>query len=260
MDLTILKLGGSIITHKYEDGEFDQSATDRLSGEISKALTQKPQQLILIHGAGGQVHRLASDFKLKEGAKTPEQIAGALKTHAAVLTLTGQLLPILANYKLPIASLPTNSIFIIKNGKPEVIGIELIKQALELNLIPLLSGDMVFDDQVNFSIMSGDQVATILAQKFNAKRIIFASDVDGLYDSDPKTNPKARLIERAKLNDIDTTSTSTSSVDTTNQMLGKISALMKNGNKVPVQIINGTVAGRLEQALTAQSVIGTIIE
>lgn len=260
MTLTILKLGGSIITHKYEGGEFDRETADRLVGEISRALAQKPQQLILIHGAGGKVHRLARDFNLKEGAKTPEQIAGVLKTHAAVLALTGQLLPIFDNYKLPIAPLPTNSMFMIKNGQPEVVGIELIKKALDLNLIPLLSGDMVFDDQANFSIMSGDQVAAILGQKLNAQKIIFASDVDGLFDSDPKTNPKAQLIESAKLNDIDTTSTSTSSIDTTNQMLGKIGALMKGKNKIPVQIINGTVAERLEQTLSDQPVIGTIIQ
>jgi len=260
MELTILKLGGSILTRKYQGGEFDPITADRLAKEIRQALGRFPQRLVLIHGAGGKVHQLAHDFDLQTGAKTPTQINGSLKTHHAVRELTQQLLPILANHNLPIAPLPTNSIFIIKNGQAAIPGIELIERALELGLIPLLSGDMVFDDQTNFSILSGDLVATMLAQKLNAHKIIFASDVDGLYDRDPKTNPEAKLIDRARLDSIDTTVGNTSTIDTTNQMLGKITALMKDGNKIPVQILNGLVAGRLEQALTNQPIICTIVE
>lgn len=260
MELTILKLGGSIITRKYEGGEFDPVVADRLAEEIKQALAEAPQRLILIHGAGGKVHRLAHDFNLQTGALTPEQINGALTTHRAVREVTDQLLPILSSHDLPIVPLPTNSVFVAKDRQTRVLGGEFIERALALGLIPLLSGDMIFDDQTNFSIMSGDQVATMLAQKFNANKIIFASDVDGLHDSDPKTNPEAKLIEHAKLNSIDVVSPNTSTIDTTNQMLGKISALMKDGNKIPVQIINGLVAGRLEQALTKQPVVGTMIE
>lgn len=260
MALTILKLGGSILTRKYQDGEFDAVVTDRLAREIKQALTKSPQRLILIHGAGGKVHQLAHQFNLQTGAKNPEQIDGALITHYAVRELTQQLLPILTKHGLSVVPLPTNSMFMVKNGQPEVSGATLIKQALDTGLIPLLSGDMAFDEQVNFSILSGDRIATILAQKFNAKKIIFASDVDGLYDSDPKTNPQAKLIERAELSSIDTAPTATSSIDATNQMLGKIAALMKNDNKIPVQILNGSVAGRLEQALIGEPVIGTVIQ
>jgi isopentenyl phosphate kinase len=260
MELTILKLGGSILTRKYQDGEFDSVITDRLAREIKQALTKSPQRLILIHGAGGEVHRLAHQFNLQTGAKNPEQIDGALITHYAVRELTQQLLPILIKHELPIVPLPTNSMFMVKNGQPEVSGATLIKQALDTGLIPLLSGDMVFNDQVNFSILSGDQIAAILAKEFDAKKIIFASDVDGLYNSDPKTDPQAKLIERAELSSIDTTPTAPSSIDITNQMLGKIAALMKDNNKIPVQILNGLVAGRLEQALTGEPIVGTVIQ
>ncbi|MBN2585180.1 hypothetical protein JXA59_00830 [Patescibacteria group bacterium] len=260
MELTVLKLGGSILTHKYQSGEFDPVTADRLAQEIRQALTSSPQQLILIHGAGGKVHRLANESNLKTGAITPAQIDGSLKTHFAVCELTQQLLPILSNHNLPVTPLPANSMFLIKNGQLEIVGAELVERALKLGLIPLLSGDMVFDDQTNFSILSGDRVATVLAQIFKAKKIIFASDVDGLYDSDPKTNPQAKLIKQAKLNNIDTTADTTSSIDTTNQMLGKIAALMRDAKNISVQIVNGLVAGRLEQALTNQSVIGSLIE
>jgi len=260
MDLTILKLGGSIITHKYEGGEFDQATTERLIREIRHALDRSPQRLIIIHGAGGKVHRLAHEFNLENGAYTPDQITGALKTHLAIRELTQQILPILSSHDLPIAPLPTNSMFINKSSRLEVVGIELIQRALDLGLIPLLSGDMIFDDQTNFSILSGDQIAAILARQLNAQRIIFASNVDGLYSSDPKINPTAKLIEHAQLNNINTAQTAIPSIDTTNQMLGKITALVKESGTVPVQIINGLVADRLTHALIGQPVTGTILE
>lgn len=257
---TILKLGGSIITRKYAGGEFNAVEAARLAHEIKQALEQQPQRLILIHGAGGKVHQLAKQFNLQNGAISPEQIRGSLLTHYAVRELTQQVIAALAEAELPIIPLPTSSIFGVKNGQPIVFGIELIQQALDKGLIPLLSGDMVLDDRANFSILSGDRIAVILAKEFNAQKIIFASDVDGLYDQDPKTNPQAKLIEQAELSSIDTTLTNESSIDTTNQMLGKIAALMKDESKIPVQILNGLVVGRLGQALTDQPVIGTIIE
>ncbi|MFA5270566.1 MAG: uridylate kinase, partial [Patescibacteria group bacterium] len=81
MELTILKLGGSILTHKYDGGGFDASTANRLAGEIKQALIRSPQRLILIHGAGGKVHGLAKEFDLATGALTPQQIDGSLTTH-----------------------------------------------------------------------------------------------------------------------------------------------------------------------------------
>ena len=60
----------------------------------------------------------------RTGAKTPAQIDGSIKTHHAVRELTQQLLPILANHNLPIATLPTNSMFIIKKSQATILGIE----------------------------------------------------------------------------------------------------------------------------------------
>jgi len=259
MALTILKLGGSIISHKYTDGDFAAEAVARLAQEIKQALTAKPQQLILIHGGGGKVHRLARQFGLKEGAKTAEQIRESLLTHYAVRELTQQVLGVLTEADLPIMPLPTSSIFTVKQGQPILLATDIIQQTLDKGLIPMLSGDMVLDDRVNFSILSGDRIATVLAKQLGADRIIFASDVDGLYSDDPKVNQYAKLIERIDIAKLKAFDLPTGQGDTSGQMLGKVASLIHDDNQTPVTIINGLAPGRLQQALIGQLVPSTLI-
>jgi uridylate kinase len=40
--------------------------------------------------------------------------------------------------------------------------------------------------------LTTDSVAALLAERIGAERLVNLSNVDGIYDSDPKTNPKAR--------------------------------------------------------------------
>ena len=51
------------------------------------------------------------------------------------------------------------------------------------------------DEDIKFAIISGDQIITYLAYDLKADRVILASDVDGIYTDNPKTNPEAKLID-----------------------------------------------------------------
>ena len=66
--LTILKLGGSIVTYKKQGGGLNKKVVQRLAQEIKTALGKKSRQLILVHGAGGKAHALAHRYGLQNGA------------------------------------------------------------------------------------------------------------------------------------------------------------------------------------------------
>ncbi|OGB74102.1 hypothetical protein A2V68_02090 [candidate division Kazan bacterium RBG_13_50_9] len=257
--LTILKLGGSIITHKNLDGRFNAPVVRRLGKEIKKA---RPYPLILIHGAGGRTHRLAKQFKLQGGAKSHSQIIGSLATHLAAAQVTQDLSQTLLKEGLPVLPLQTSAVFAAVSGRAKLISPPLIQQALNAGLIPMLSGDMVLDRQTNLSILSGDSIAITLADTFNAKRIVFATDVDGLFNKDPKTYRNARLIEKLtpkQLKEMLLVVPKTER-DATGEMLGKIAKISTPKRPVPISIINGLRSGRLEKALCGRGVIGTHIK
>jgi isopentenyl phosphate kinase len=65
---------------------------------------------------------------------------------------------------------------------------------LQAGLIPLLHGDLVFDESRGIGVLSGDRIASLVGNKLGASRILLGSDVDGVYSQNPKTFPSATLI------------------------------------------------------------------
>ena len=72
-------------------------------------------------------------------------------------------------------------------------------------MVPLLGGDILIDSVMGWSVGSADQLAVIICEELSAKRLIFASDVSGIYNADPKLKKDASLLDIINLNDIDST-------------------------------------------------------
>ena len=69
-----------------------------------------------------------------------------------------------------------------------------VKILLEQSIIPIVNeNDTISDEQIN--IGSNDTLAATVAVLSEADLLINMSDVDGLYDSDPRTNGDAKFIE-----------------------------------------------------------------
>ncbi len=69
---------------------------------------------------------------------------------------------------------------------------------LEMNCIPIVNEDdsVSTDELTKFG--GNDILSGLVAQVCEADLLLNLSDVDGLYDSDPRTNPDARLIDRVE--------------------------------------------------------------
>ncbi len=102
---------------------------------------------------------------------------------------------------------------------------------LKLGMVPMCSGDVVADKELGFSIVSGDQIATYLAKELNASKVIFGSDVDGIFTSDPKQDKDAELIPIIKSTDVEKILkkfvTETTAKDVTGAMLGKFNEMIE---------------------------------
>jgi isopentenyl phosphate kinase len=125
-------------------------------------------------------------------------------------------------------------------------------------------GDVVLDDKLGFTVLSGDQLVAYLAIKYKAEKIVMGVDTDGLYDADPKTNPNAKPYKRlnlAELKKIQANIGKAQGTDVTGGMANKIAELIPAIEAgVHVTITGATKAQSIMRALVGKDVLGTEID
>jgi len=260
LNLTILKLGGSVITVKDKPLTPNLAVIKRLSVEISEA---NVSPLIIIHGGGSYGHPLAGSYKLHEGLKERTQLIGFSKTHQAMVSLNKLVVESLVEEDIPAFSISPSSIFVTKNGRIHTFNGYPLKFALEIGLVPVLYGDVTLDYARGVAVLSGDQIAGFLATELKAKRVVMAVDVDGVFMEDPKLNPSARLIPRLSLKQLDKFIEgigNSRAPDVTGGMINKILELVspiKHG--ATAYIVNALKPGLIRKVLKGEKCIGTEI-
>lgn len=270
MGTVILKIGGSVITQKHRDGVFVRRALlARIARELKREIDRDPSlRLIIIHGAGSAGHQLAHTYGLAEGIGTnapKKKWHGAFLTRLATHKLNGTVADIFVQNGLRVVSVHPASVITQKNGAIETFSRDAIDHALATHCIPLLYGEIVFDTVRGMSICSGDAIGVRLAKIHDATRLLYASDVDGIFDRDPHTHTDATLIRRAHIRDILSNDRITLSrsrhTDVTGGLKNKISSLCRDGIPTSLRevvIFNGLKKGSFAQALAGKS-DGTII-
>ncbi len=97
---------------------------------------------------------------------------------------------------------------------------------------------------------STDTTAALRAAEIDSEVILKATKVDGIYDSDPAVNPKAKRFKR--LTYLEVLNRGLKIMDST-----AISLCMDN--KIPIIVFDVTKAGNLEKVILGQDV-GTLVE
>ena len=71
---------------------------------------------------------------------------------------------------------------------------------LGLGVIPVVNeNDTVVTDEIRFG--DNDTLAALVANLVDADRLVILTDQQGLYDSDPRNNPHAKLVSEAEADD-----------------------------------------------------------
>jgi isopentenyl phosphate kinase len=259
--LVVLKLGGSVITDKEKPMTPNPDAIQRLAKEIAEANVER---IILVHGGGSFGHPLARQYKIKEGYEEASQIEGFSKIHQAMLELNKLVVDALIYHNIAAFSVSPSSCIVTKAGRIHVFYDSTLTRLLDIGFAPVLFGDAVLDNNIGFTILSGDQLVATLAIKFKANKIILGADVDGLYTADPKIDSSAQLIAHIKLQELKTLLHSIEEakvIDVTGGMLGKILELMPAIEAdIPTIIVNATKEDNVYKALRKEKVVSTLIE
>jgi isopentenyl phosphate kinase len=203
-ELTVMKLGGSLLTDKTKPYTYRKEVLQSVAREIAECLDEGLiQSLVLLHGVGSYGHPPVLKYNLHKGFLGPEQLLQLSKTQEGVATLRHIIVKELQNAGIPVCLMYPSSMVTSEKMQMTSYFLDPLKGFVSVGMIPLLGGDILIDSVMGWSVGSGDQLAVIIAKELGAKRLLFASDVAGIYEHDPKLEPAAVPIDTINLNDLE---------------------------------------------------------
>ncbi len=174
----VLKLGGSLLTAKGSHEQVDQ---DRLAAVVAEIATDRPAELVLVHGGGSFGHPAAAEHGVSrtEGTRDPTAIADISR---AMERLNHAVIDALIDANVPAVAATTSSFAWVDDGVRVDTG--AIRSWLEEGFVPVARGDIAARHGDGAAILSGDDLAVALAQSLKADRLGLCSNVPGVLDEE----------------------------------------------------------------------------
>lgn len=254
--VTVVKFGGAVITQKRGDARIRPKVLDRLARE----LVSVDAPVVLLHGAGSFGHPAAKRFGLA-GPPTASQRPAARARGAAIVSSEVRRLHTLVLRAVLDAggrpwSVPPATVARQSAGRLIRFDPQTVREALSRALIPVLFGDVVVDDEWGFSILSADTIAVELARDLRARRVLFVSDVEGVYGN--PVDGRRPVLPSITPAVVATLSERTRGPDVTGGILGKARAMISIAeNGCDAGLISGLTDGALSRALRGEPVYGS---
>ncbi len=258
--IDIIKIGGSVITDKTTYKKLNEKSLI----DLLKVLKEWKNPYILIHGAGSYGHILAERYSIKYGYKNEGQIDGLLQIRQDMNDLTNIIIKMMRKLDIRGMGFQTSAICVTNDIEQSITcNLSAIKHALNLNLVPVLSGDVSFDEKKHFTILSGDKLIGELAKNLSVNRVLFLTDVDGILRKTKEgTLDVIPLMNKEEIMGWKPENTGeTKKVDVTGQMIGKLQQIKEMINFVDkIYILNGRISKRIKSINEGKETICTLIQ
>lgn len=265
--MAVIKLGGALLTDKKRPFTLRQAILDQVAAEISACLDQRLiDQLILVHGVGSFGHPPVVEHQLHKGYQSPDQLIHLTHTQNVVMQMRLAVAEALHKAGIAVSTIFPSSCMAAKGTSLKTSYYDAVAGFLDLGMTPLLGGDMLADDQVGFCVFSGDKIAVNMALHFGASHLIFATEVDGIYEKDPYKFAEAQRVEQFSLSNqgsINARLDDRRQVDASGAMAGKLAAVQAASGAITagleVYILSMTKEGSLQNLLSGKRANGTLI-
>lgn len=239
--MKVLKVGGSVLTDKEERESLREKELKRVASELAS----KPDELVLVHGAGSFGHPHVDEHFSGGGH---ERLLGAADSHRAVSELTHRVVASLVSrevHALPVRPLSCGT---AEDGSLVDVYLEPVTRMLEADVLPVLHGDVVMS-RGDVTVVSGDEVAVRVAEELGAEKVGFGTDVGGVL------GPGGEVLERLERGYLDEVEFfEGSGTDITGGMEGKVLSLMRSN--MEGVIFSASEPGNVEGFLKGES-LGT---
>ena len=196
MELTIIKIGGSVITHKNSNvPSINRENIEMVAQQLKTLAAEQTARFLIIHGVGSYGHPIVKATGIHEGIREQQQVFAFAQTQKLQNELNCIIVEALQDVGIPAFPCQISNSAVMENGRLIEFDLTAIKGMLDLGIVPVGFGVPAYDRITGCSILSGDQSAPYFALKLKASKIIVASDVGGIYTTDPKIHADARFIK-----------------------------------------------------------------
>jgi len=271
-EIVLLKLGGSLITDKDIPYTPRLDKLTDLAQEIKTVLDSSPNLLLILgHGSGSFGHVAARKYGTRDGVKTSPQTPlpegkgnywkGFAEVRFQAAELNRYVMQSLLTVGIPAISFPPSASMVSKDRKVIHHNILAMRKSLDVHLLPVVYGDVAFDENLGGTILSTEDVFTFLVDQFSPSRILLAGIETGVWQDFPA---RTRLVKQIQLSDYEKMRAGiggSASTDVTGGMKAKVEEmleLIQKNKGLAVQIFSAEESGFLMRALKGENV-GTLL-
>jgi isopentenyl phosphate kinase len=260
--LVFLKLGGSLITVKNQPYTPQLDIMERLAQEIAQARAQDHDlQILLGHGSGSFGHVPASQYHTRQGVKTAEEWHGFVDVWRQAAELNHLVMAAMAKADLPVVAFPPSAVVCARQGKVTVWNLEPLQSALRNALIPVVYGDVVFDNTLGGTILSTEDLFAYLVPQLHPSRLLLAGMEPGVWQDFPANKHLLPEITPASLAQVEAGLKGSLAIDVTGGMLDKVRQVLAMVGAEPelrATLFSGVSPGNVHRSLLGEE-LGTII-
>jgi isopentenyl phosphate kinase len=253
-----LKLGGSLITDKAQPHTARLDVLARLAQEIAAARREHPElQLVLGHGSGSFGHVPARRWGTRQGVRSSEAWGGFVEVWREAAALDSLVLTALANAGLPALALPPSASVVSKGGKLLQWDLDPLRLALAAGLLPVVYGDVIFDQEWGGTIFSTEDLFEHLARQLRPERILLAGLEPGVWGNFPDRTDLLAEITPGGLERLLPALGGSAAADVTGGMASKVRQGLTLAQSLPgleVFIFSGLEPGAVRRALLGERV------
>ncbi len=189
----VVKVGTSTLAHKT--GKLNIRRVERLV-KILADLSNSGREIILV-SSGAMGLGMGKLGYVKKPTDTPSKQALAAVGQCELMYMYDKMF---GEYNIVVAQLLLTKYILLEERKSNVEN--AVNKLLEQGVIPIVNeNDTVAIDELELEMGENDSLAATIAAVAKADALVILSDIDGLFDDDPKRNEEARLISVVK--DID---------------------------------------------------------
>ncbi len=262
--LTLIKLGGSVITHKEKPRTIRMDVLERLISEIKHAASETASAYIVGHGQGSFAHEPAMRYRTMDGFVLEESAYGMCVTHDSAMQLNRIVTSAFLQAGLPALSYPMSATLVTSEKKAVHWSSNVLEEYLVKGLMPITCGDVLADAKNGCTIWSTEQILGYMteyflgSQKYQVERVIHVTEVAGVLDSQGAV---VSYLTQKNWPDIKQAIGKTKGFDVTGGMGHKIEESLQLVDKgVDARIISGLQPGLLYSTLLGKHEGGTKVE
>jgi isopentenyl phosphate kinase len=176
--VTVLKLGGSVITEKDTPETVDREGLNRAVAAIASA---DVSDLVVVHGGGSFGHHHAAAHGVSTTTGTRD-VSAIIEIHRAMGELNAAVVDTL--HDEGVSAVPVRPLSVACRNEGLQFPLQQVETMLGEGFVPVLHGDVVTTVGDGGTILSGDEIVVSVAKSLGADRVGLCSTVPGVLDDD----------------------------------------------------------------------------